>query len=245
MDRLRGFCKCADLLACRPVPADPETPIPARLVPASALFWWCFEYLNRFAQNWYYVGQELFTPLSYTVHATAAYSTVLPAVMSTFDLLQSYRRLRSPRFQRPFVLSNRKTWAGIVLAFASCGLAGIAAWPDYCYPLPWVSPLFTLVPLQVLLGQENLLAKLERGQWYVVTLAALAGLLCGFFWEMWNHYSYSKWAYSIPYVERFQIFEMPVLGYLGYLPFGVECFVIGDLVARCLRISVLACELES
>ena len=205
------------------------------LFPTSALFWWSFEYLNSFAQNWYYVGQELFTPLGYVLFATAAYSTVLPAVMSTVDLLQSFSGLLCPRFQRPFVLGNRKTCAGVVLALAASGLVAIAAWPNYCYPLLWLSPLLILVSLQVLLSAENLVEKLERGYWHVVTLPALAGLLCGFFWEMWNQYSYPKWAYSIPYVQRFRIFEMPVLGYLGYLPFGLECFVIADLVARCLR----------
>ncbi len=84
----------------------------------------------------------------------------------------------------------------------------------------------------MLLSEENLLRKLEQGQWQVVTLPALAALVCGFFWEMWNHYSYPKWAYSIPYVQRFEIFEMPLLGYLGYLPFGLQCGVVADLVAR-------------
>lgn len=215
------------------------------LFPASALFWWAFEYLNRFAGNWYYLGGELLTPLSYGFYSTAAFSTVLPAVISTIDLLQSCPRLRNPRFQRPFVLVNRKMWAGVVFAVACCGLVGVAAWPDYFYPVLWVSPLFILVSLQVLLSEENLVEKLERGYWYVVTVPALSGLLCGFLWEMWNQYSYPKWAYSIPFVQRFQIFEMPVLGYLGYLPFGLECFVIADLVARCLRTRVTACELES
>jgi hypothetical protein len=49
---------------------------------------------------------------------------------------------------------------------------------------------------------------------------------------MWNHYSYPKWVYCIPYVRRFQIFEMPLLGYLWYLPFGLQCYVVADLVAR-------------
>ena len=61
---------------------------------------------------------------------------------------------------------------------------------------------------------------------------ALAALICGFFWEMWNQYSYPKWEYSIPYVQRFQIFEMPLLGYLGYLPFGLQCRVVADLIER-------------
>jgi hypothetical protein len=202
------------------------------LFPASALFWWSFEYLNRFAQNWYYVDAELFTPVSYAFHGTVAFSTVLPAVMSTLELLQSYPALRHPHFQRPLVLGSRRTHAGVILTFASCGLIGIAASPDTWYPLLWVSPLLILVSSQVLLRQENVLQKLERGEWHVITLPALAALICGFFWEMWNHYSYTKWAYCIPYVQRFQIFEMPLLGYFGYLPFGLQCRVVADLIAR-------------
>jgi hypothetical protein len=202
------------------------------LLPASALFWWYFEYLNRFAQNWYYVGQELFSPATYAVHATVAFSTVLPAVMSTVELLQSYPALRRTRFQRPLARGGRRTQALAVLALASCGLVGVAAWPDYWYPLLWVSPLLILVSLQVLLSEENVLQKLEQGEWNVLSLPALAALVCGFFWEMWNNYSYPKWVYCIPFVQRFEIFEMPLLGYLGYLPFGLQCGVVADLVAR-------------
>ncbi|HKW85873.1 MAG TPA: hypothetical protein VJM82_02285, partial [Nitrospiraceae bacterium] len=31
----------------------------------SAAFWWFFEYLNRFVQNWYYVGSSEFTATEY------------------------------------------------------------------------------------------------------------------------------------------------------------------------------------
>ena len=51
----------------------------------------------------------------------------------------------------------------------------------------------------------------------------LAGLVCGFFWELWNICSLAKWIYSVPFVDRFHVFEMPLLGYAGYLPFGIEC----------------------
>ncbi len=81
-----------------------------------------------------------------------------------------------------------------MLTLASCGLIGVAVSPDYWYPVLWVSPLLILVSLQVLFSEENLLQKLEQGDWHVVTLPALAALVCGFFWEMWNHYSYPKWA---------------------------------------------------
>src|ERR1700676_3622780 len=77
------------------------------LFPASALFWWYFEYLNRFAQNWYYIGQELFSPVIYVVHATVAFSTVLPAVMSTAELLRSYPALGRTRCERALIFGNR------------------------------------------------------------------------------------------------------------------------------------------
>jgi hypothetical protein len=214
------------------------------LFPASALFWWYFEYLNRFAQNWYYKGQELFTPVSYVVNGTIAFSTVLPAVMSTVELLESYRALGQTGFRRPLVLGNPRAHAGAMLALASCGLIGVAASPDSWYPVLWVSPLLIVVSLQILLNQDNLLQKLQRGEWHAITVPALAGLVCGFFWEMWNNYSYPKWSYCIPYVQRFEIFEMPLLGYLGYLPFGLQCRVVADLVARLVGFPEQSAELE-
>jgi len=73
---------------------------------------------------------------------------------------------------------------------------------------------------------------MAAGDWSGAVAAALAALVCGGFWEMWNYFSLAKWEYSIPFVQRFQIFEMPLLGYAGYLPFGLECVVIGDMLSQ-------------
>ena len=62
----------------------------ALLFPVSALFWWFFEYLNRFVQNWYYVEVSKFSPLEYALLATLSFSTVLPAVLGTRDLLLTF-----------------------------------------------------------------------------------------------------------------------------------------------------------
>ena len=58
----------------------------------------------------------------------------------------------------------------------------------------------------------------QQGFRYDVALA------CGFFWELWNFYSYPKWTYHIPVVGHPRLFEMPLLGNLGYLPFGLELY---------------------
>ena len=68
-----------------------------------------------------------------------------------------------------------------------------------------------------------------------MAIPALAALLCGFFWEMWNFHSLAKWIYQVPYVQRYPIFEMPLLGYAGYLPFGLECALLGMIVDEAMR----------
>jgi hypothetical protein len=66
----------------------------------------------------------------------------------------------------------------------------------------------------------------------MVWLPALAALFCGFFWELWNVNSLAHWEYSVPFVQRFHIFEMPILGYAGYLPFGLECMVVSLMFGK-------------
>lgn len=80
--------------------------------------------------------------------------------------------------------------------------------------------------------KESLFVPLAQGDWRPVLQPALAALVCGFFWELWNYGSLAKWHYSIPYVDRFHVFEMPLLGYAGYLPFGVACALVLQLVGR-------------
>jgi hypothetical protein len=60
----------------------------------------------------------------------------------------------------------------------------------------------------------------------------LGALICGFFWELWNYYSYPKWIYHTPGAEFLRIFEMPLLGYGGYLPFAWELYALRSLVWR-------------
>ncbi len=199
------------------------------LFPLSALFWWFFEYLNRFVGNWYYAGIEGFGPWEYVLFASLSFSTVLPAVLATRDWLASFPRLYAglERF-RPIPPAGSRAVAASVLALGVVGLAGLALRPAQLFPLVWIGPLLVVVALQTLAGEDNVLFSLSRGDWRPLWLPALAALLCGFFWEMWNIGSLAHWEYAIPYAHRFQIFEMPLLGYAGYLPFGITCAAVVD-----------------
>ncbi len=198
----------------------------------SALFWWNFEYLNRFVQNWYYVGIEDLSPGQYFLFATLSFSTVLPAVLGTCELLETFPCLSAGLYEyKKIDTEYPKTIALIFLMLAGAGLFGIGIYPNFLYPLLWISPLFIITGMQRLAGLETIFSPLRQGNWSRVFLLAISALICGFFWEMWNSFSYAKWIYTIPFVQKFHIFEMPLLGYAGYLSFGLECGVIADLCA--------------
>jgi len=202
------------------------------LFPASAAFWWFFEYLNRFVQNWYYLGVE-FSPLSYFWYATLPFSTVLPAVLSTRQLLLSANWIREGYGDfKSLKISHPRIIAVYLLLFSAAGLAAIGVWPNHLFPLLWVSPLLIIICLQTLMKQQNALSVVAAGDWRGAVSAALSAVVCGVFWEMWNYFSLAKWEYSIPLVHRFAVFEMPLLGYAGYLPFGLECLVIGHMIGQ-------------
>lgn len=200
---------------------------------ASAVFWWYFEYLNRFVQNWHYKGVGDLSRGQYFLFATLPFSTVMPAVLGTYDLLNQFPRLRSgvDNFI-PINPARPRMIAWIALSASCASLALIGIYPSYLFPLLWLSPLFIICSLQAIRGGETIFSPIVKGDWQRIFLLALAALVCGFFWEMWNFHSLAKWQYSVPFVERFRIFEMPILGYAGYLPFGLECGVIADWIIR-------------
>lgn len=199
------------------------------LFPVSAGFWWLFEYLNQFVGNWYYAGIGSVGTWEYFLRATLPFSTVLPAVASAWAWLRGFPRLDALALPP---LHGHRTLAAIALLIGGCALGGIGIWPQALFPLLWIAPLLLLAGLEQLLLGETLFSALRRGDWRPVLQPALAALLCGFFWEMWNYGSLAQWRYSIPYVQRFHLFAMPALGYAGYLPFGIECALLMDLVAR-------------
>ena len=205
----------------------------ASLFVVSAVFWWYFEYLNRFVQNWYYINIEGLSSAQYVLFATLPFSTVLPAVLGTYELLLTFPRLSAglATYKKLEFVSSR-AMAFSFLTVASIGLLGIGIYPDYLFPLLWLSPLIILTSVQLLIGNPTIFTPLSEGNWSRIFLLALAALICGFFWEMWNYFSYAKWLYSIPFVQRFHIFEMPILGYAGYLPFGLECAVVAECFAK-------------
>jgi hypothetical protein len=196
---------------------------------ASAPVWWLFELLNLRLQNWHYQGSEYFTPFSFWAWATLNFTTVVPAVFGSAELAGTFIFFKKPK-RGPVIRPNRRT----TLVFFLLGwtlLAALLIWPRLFFPFVWLSVYFILEPVNIWLGHRSLAEWTKRGDWRPV-LALWAGvLLTAFFWEMWNYLSYPKWVYQVPWGGCCQLFEMPLLGYGGYLPFALELYAMYHLIA--------------
>jgi hypothetical protein len=194
----------------------------------STPFWWIFEWMNRYLDNWHYTSPVKYSTLVYVLLASIAFSTVIPAVLEMSELVASFgvgERLPSlPALRlRPLAVVALHLLGWVMLV-------SVINFPHYMFPFAWLSVFFIIEPINALLGQRSIASFVRDGNWAALWNIMLATLITGFFWEMWNEFSMPKWTYSVPFVGSFHLFEMPILGYTGYLPFGLEVFAIYGLM---------------
>jgi hypothetical protein len=195
----------------------------------SAPAWWLFEWINKRTRNWEYLGGEVFSGFEYFLLATFSFSTVMPAVFETAELVRTFRWIERCG-HGPRLAPERKLVAGLFLA-GIIMITSALLWPKFFYPFVWGGVFLILEPINIVLGRRHLFESLSRRDWRPVVSLSVGALLCGFFWEMWNYHAYPKWIYHTPGAEFLHIFEMPLLGYLGYLPFAWELYAIRNFLA--------------
>jgi hypothetical protein len=190
--------------------------------------WWFFELINLRIQNWKYLGVESYSPLHYFLMSSLSFSVVMPAVFSSAEFVSGFGFIRN---LKPWLVvrPDRRTTTGFFVAGWTM-LAALIVWPKYCYPFAWISMYCIMEPVNIWLGNRSLADYTQKGNWKPVVCLFVGVLLTGFFWEMWNFFSYPKWIYTVPWVNFAHIFEMPLLGYGGYLPFALELFAMYHLV---------------
>ncbi len=210
----------------------------------SSPFWWVFEGLNVPVQNWQYHYDHAYSPLGHFFWTSLDFSTVLPAVMELVELVAALPGLR-PRLAPDKV--GRRLPLGVGLALIGLGVVMLALpfiFPQQWFPMVWLCLIFLLDPITNLAGYKSASAHLLARDWRFFVTLPLATILCGFFWEMWNSRALPGWSYSVPYLNTApylfggpipHLFEMPLLGYLGYLPFGIELFVMYQFSLMILR----------
>jgi hypothetical protein len=208
------------------------------LAVTSSFSWFVFEYQNFFVlENWYYPNDKIFSNFGNISWQLLSYTTVLPAIFEWYWLLRTIKPLREKYLNGPRItFSNTALYVFLILGLLLMVL--MAYFPHELFWVLWVSLIPALVPAMAITKLWTPFSPIaQRGDWSLILLVALATLVNGFFWEFWNFGSEwihddaptnpNYWKYSVPYVDKFHIFsEMPVLGYFGYLLFGIVCWIL-------------------
>ncbi len=209
----------------------------ASLFALSIPCWWAFEWINGRLANWEYLERERFSDLEFFVLSTISFSTVIPAVFESAELVRGTKFVE--RFAHGPRLAPSRSKHALYLAVGAAMFAAMMLRPRAFYPFEWTSIVFLLEPLAARVGRRSFSADLERGDWRTWFALWIGCSMCGFFWELWNFWSSPKWIYHTPGVEFAKVFEMPLLGYLGYLPFAMELWLVAQIClskARDLRV---------
>ena len=190
--------------------------------------WWLFEFFNLYTENWFYDGRQYFTSTEYILLSSLSFSTVMPAILGTAELAGTFnwiKRIKSIKEITPTKKILYSTFlAGILIIYLIFSL------PGYFYPFVWLSVFLITEPINFWLKNPSIFRYTAVGDWKPVIAFAVGGLICGFFWDMWNYFSYPKWIYNLPLFNFLKVFEMPILGYIGYIPFSLEIFSLYHLV---------------
>ena len=189
----------------------------------SALIWWLFEVINLRLGNWHYGSLNLFS-LRTLVKATISFATVLPAIIETYELVKTFNLFNKVKLKEHHNIRHGflhlMTFIGILM------IALTLLWPKYFFPLIWFAFFFILDPINYLHSQPSIIGYWKNGNYKIPLMLIVAGIIMGVLWEFWNYYAVVKWYYEITFVGFFNIFEMPILGYLGYGPFAFELFAM-------------------
>lgn len=198
----------------------------ALLMAWSAVLWFAYELANLRLRNWHYV---MVTDLDAARLAgtVLAFGTVLPGVFWIDHWLGARGVAASVR------LRHLRFGPRSLLALQAAGAASLALClldPTRFYPLIWgVAPLI-LAPVVYRLGVDGWLRQWERGEYGPTLRMLLAGAIAGGFWEFFNYWARAKWIYTVPFFDELKLFEMPLLGFLGFPPFSLGCATVYRLL---------------
>lgn len=197
------------------------------LAASSALWWLVFEFYNGFIENWVYIGLPENIVHRY-IGYLVAFATIIPAVLSTYEFFLTYWPSRDPLdFTKQPRASTLKAWFIVGFLFVTVPLFLPAREiRHYLFGFVWLGYIFLLEPLACVSGGYSLLRLWAAGARRLVWLILGSGAVCGLLWEFWNYWAGAKWLYTVPVFPAIRYFEMPLTGFLGFLPFAWECLML-------------------
>lgn len=223
---------------------------------ASITGWMIFEYFNFFVDdNWYYPQGNQMPPAEFLCFSMIASTAVFPISFEFYSLFNTFENFKK-KYSNGIRLLLPK-WLKITLFIVCLGVMfAISYFPDVLFFTLWLCPLIILSLLLEELHIWSPFTPIKEGNWSPLLLIALSWVVAGLFVECWNYFSAYHvngaiitqntlyWAYSVPYVDVLHVFEMPLLGYIGYLPYGIYAGVWWIAFAYILNIPTQFSEKE-
>ncbi|MCK4667301.1 hypothetical protein KAU33_11155 [Candidatus Dependentiae bacterium] len=207
----------------------------------SIIFWYIFEFYNLYMKNWIYIGmpENLFMRM---LGYFWAFATIGPGMMFTAEVLELYF-FKDIKLKKHKYSTRYKIWTMFFgLIFITITFFGnfllkrlfniefnLAFWTA---PAVWMGFFMLLEPVNQFLGAPNWLTPFENGKPGRFISLIISGVICGFLWEFWNYWTITKWYYDIPYPVMFKIFEMPILGFFGFIPFALEYYAMYNITLK-------------
>ncbi|MBI4548326.1 MAG: hypothetical protein HY707_10120 [Ignavibacteriae bacterium] len=195
------------------------------ILPWSIVCWLIFEAYNLHLRNWSYIGLPENVILRYFGYLWS-FATIFPAILETAELFQnifSYRQRSSFKISQGFLIA-------LSIIGACCLIFPLLASGESAlklFGLVWIGFFLLLDPMNYFMKGKSVLREMERGDYSLFTSLVLSGVVCGILWEFWNYWAEAKWHYSVPLsFAGPKIFEMPLVGYLGFVPFALECYAM-------------------
>lgn len=186
--------------------------------------WLIFEAYNLRLHNWTYVGvprSVVWGLLGYCW----SFATITPAILETAELVESFGWFKQGEERN----ISPALWHNMMIAGALCIIVPVVL-PEhlaaFSFGFLWIGFYLLFDPLNYRLGLPSLLGDISYGRWSRSCSLLVSGWICGWLWEFWNYWAAAKWHYIFPMFQRWKIFEMPAPGFLGFLPFALECFVM-------------------
>lgn len=194
------------------------------LAALSVVVWWIYELINIKVGNWDYNAVFGWRALGGFLRKSLYFATVIPAVFEMAELFKSFHWFDKLHLKHGHKISKQFLRFLIFLGVLSVVLPLL--WPKVFYPLIWLSFFLLLDPVNYVHKEPSLIKHLQDRKLLIPVVLTFAGLTCGLFWEFWNFWATTKWYYHIPIFGFWKIFEMPLLGYLGYVPFAWSLYSI-------------------
>ena len=178
------------------------------MVPLSTLFWLYYEFVNIAYPQWIYIG--IISDISVRVIlSVVSFGTVIPIIVEIFWFLNGpFQVLPFSDFNLAVIKKYRPSL--IIFGFVFSTLPFYSGY-FYLNQLMWLGPFLVFLPFVAGSSESE-----NKDFWW---LAVATGLASGLLWEFLNFWAGGKWQYIIlPNAPH--IFEMPIYGYIGFVPFA-------------------------